>query len=388
MIIAFHNSKGGVGTTMLAAHMCELARELGLRVVAVSATTGDGLLRWYEPETPSVDFDPESSGADMDLMVIDVRSDGEPPIAPDVWVVPICERLSFENAAALSDRLRGHLIWLGNKGYAIDAVPKYLADDVEVVLAVPYSRALERATVMHRVAWNVPELARSPGARAIHASLEDILRRAHSAVGPSLEMAIERARARRQAADLLATIQRMSTEHSANAQPDTSESNAHATTPRRALTAGEVLSMAHPAPVDDLEVGLRALVEQTRAHLGHAARILDPVATALASTTAHQLVDAWLDAVHRAGHRLACGLRTAQQFADILRPGVHIADATGLCRPTVLRFAAQPGRARLGTLVRIAVASGRADLFDLRPVDSDTDDEETTMGDRRLRSVR
>jgi hypothetical protein len=63
MIIAFHNSKGGVGTTMLAAHMCELARELGLRVVAVSAAIGDGLLRWYEPETPSVDFDPESSGA-------------------------------------------------------------------------------------------------------------------------------------------------------------------------------------------------------------------------------------------------------------------------------------------------------------------------------------
>lgn len=342
----------------------------------------------HEPETPSVDFDPESSGVGMDLMVIDVRSDGEPPIAPDVWVLPICERLSFENAAELSDRLRGHLIWLGNKGYAIEAVPKYLEDDVEVALTVPYSRALERASTIRRVVWNVPELARSPGARAVQVTLDNILRCAHSAVGLTLELAIERARARRQAADLLATIQRMSTEHSANAQPETAESSSHAAPPRRVLTAGEVLSMAQPAPVDELTEGLRALVEQTRAHLGHAARILDPVASALASTTAHQLVDAWLDALHRAGHGLACGLRTAQQFADILRPGVHIADATGLCRPTVLRFAAQPGRARLGTLVRIAVASGRADLFDLRPVDGDADDEEATTGDRRLRSVR
>lgn len=388
MIIAFHNSKGGVGTTMLAAHMSELARELGLRVVVVSASGGDGLLRWYEPEPPAADFDHENSGADMDLMVIDVRSDGVPPIAPDVWVVPICERLSFENAAELSDRLRGHLIWLGNKGYAIEAVPKYLEDDVEVGPTVPYSRALERASTMRRVAWNVPELARSPGARAVRETLDIILRSAHSAVGLSLEMAIERARVRRHAADLLATIQRMSTEHSANAQPETGESSPYAAPARRALTAGEVLSMALAAPVDELAEGLRALVEQTRAHLGHAARILDPVELALASTTAHQLVDAWLEGLHRAGHTLACGLRTAQQFADVLRPGVHIADATGLCRPTVLRFAAQPGRARLGTLVRIAVASGRADLFDLRSIDVDSDDEATTASGQRLRSVR
>ncbi len=35
MIIAFHNHKGGIGTTTLAAHLCVLARELGIPVAGV-----------------------------------------------------------------------------------------------------------------------------------------------------------------------------------------------------------------------------------------------------------------------------------------------------------------------------------------------------------------
>ena len=69
---------------------------------------------------------------DYDLFVIDVQSTTAPPIEPDVWLIPICDRTSNENAAALADSLRGPMIWLGNKGRQVRDVPAYLQHDIEV----------------------------------------------------------------------------------------------------------------------------------------------------------------------------------------------------------------------------------------------------------------
>jgi cellulose biosynthesis protein BcsQ len=58
MIIAFHNFKGGVGTTTLAAHTCALARACGLSVVGVSVDTKQELPRWLAgTQIPCVEID-------------------------------------------------------------------------------------------------------------------------------------------------------------------------------------------------------------------------------------------------------------------------------------------------------------------------------------------
>jgi hypothetical protein len=62
-------------------------------------------------------------------------------------------------------------------------VPASLADQVELALPMPYSRALAQAAEDQAIMWNVPELAESAGARSLRASLLDVLRRAYRAVG-------------------------------------------------------------------------------------------------------------------------------------------------------------------------------------------------------------
>lgn len=183
MIIGFHNFKGGVGTTTLTAHTCALAKECGISVVGVSVDVKQELPRWLErTQINCIELDPEHGHTDAELIVLDVQSHTTPPLMPDVWVMPICDRLSNENAGDVSDRLRGHLIWLGNMGRQV-VVPASLADQVELALPVPYSRGLAQAAEDQAIMWIVPELAESAGARSLRASLLDVLRRAYRAVG-------------------------------------------------------------------------------------------------------------------------------------------------------------------------------------------------------------
>ena len=132
-----------------------------------------------------VELDLKHGQTDADLLVLDVQSHAVPPPIVDVWVVPICDRTSNENAADVSDRLRGHLIWLGNMGREV-VVPAALAEQVELALPMPYSRALAQAADGQAILWNVPELSESAGARSLRASLLDVLRRAYRAVGQAV----------------------------------------------------------------------------------------------------------------------------------------------------------------------------------------------------------
>ncbi len=196
MIIAFHNFKGGVGNTTLVAHTCALARACGLSVVGMSIDHKQELPRWLAgTQVDCVELDLKHGQADADLLVLDVQSHTTPPPIADVWVVPICDRLSNENAADVSDRLRGHLIWLGNMGREV-VVPAALAEHVELALPMPYSRALAQAADGQAILWNVPELAESAGARSLRASLLDVLRRAYRAVGQAVPPGLDPASSR------------------------------------------------------------------------------------------------------------------------------------------------------------------------------------------------
>ena len=192
MIIAIHNHKGGVGTTTLAAHLCALARDLGLRVAGASADPKNELPRWLDAaQIPCIELHPgewPDGAGDLDLVIVDVQSQSAPAIDPDVWVLPITDRMAEENAPALSDRLRGPVLWLPNESRRLSttALPSYLEGKVEVGPTVPYSHALEEASAQRGIIWALPELARSPGARALQTALHEVLRRSADLAGHAL----------------------------------------------------------------------------------------------------------------------------------------------------------------------------------------------------------
>lgn len=143
------------------------------------------------------------------------------------------------------------------------------------------------------------------------------------------------------------------------------------------LTAGQVLRMTEAEPQRVSDPGLDAVLSQVRAQLAHEPDPLSPNEVRLAAVTGRKTVDEWLASLARAGRELVCGLRTAQQIAERLSPRVEVGYRALLHPQTILRFKARPGRARLDTLARIAVASGRADILELQLRDS-----ERTGGDQ------
>lgn len=190
MIIAFHNAKGGVGSTTHVVHACALAQDLGIKVVGVSVNSQELPRLLASAQIPCVELDPKQETIDAELIVMDVQSHSEPPFWPNVWVLPIRDATSNRSAEVVSDRLHGPLIWLGNEGWTA-TVPAYLAEDVQLALPMPFSRAVCQAEEQQAVVWNIPELARSGGAVALRASLTDVLRRAYVAAGVPLPAALD-----------------------------------------------------------------------------------------------------------------------------------------------------------------------------------------------------
>lgn len=330
-IIAIHNKRGGTGNTMLTAHLCEVACEVGLKVVAVSIDSTAELLRWRATTpTTTADFDVNGS-VDADVIIMDVRSVEDPPLPPQVWIVPISDRLAELSAARMSDRVRGHLIWLGNMGYE-PSVPAYLTEDVELARTMPFSRALERAAVQRSIIWSVPELAESPGAKALRETLRDILVRALTAEGKTLPFAL-------QPVDVKI----------------------------KALVASLAATVDDPPPPTPMERQTAALVDVARATLAGESFTVAPDIARAVSTMAYKTVDVWLADLHRAGFELACGLTSPEALARRIGPVVAMAPTAKLGVETVLRFARTPGRARVATLVQLAVACGQSDLIRVRP---------------------
>jgi len=178
MIIAIHNTKGGVGSTTLAAHLCALARDLGWKVDAMSADPTKELHRHLDPLgirclDPESIMDREAAADDGDLLIIDVQTASSAPVEPDVWLVPVSCRLALEHATALTDRLKGEVFWVPTMSYEV-TVPSYL-EGVEVLPSVPYSRAIIKAAGQLGTVWSDADLALTPGAQALRESLTQLL---------------------------------------------------------------------------------------------------------------------------------------------------------------------------------------------------------------------
>lgn len=395
MIIAFYNHMSGLGTTIHAAHACALAQNVGLRVAGVSVDFMSDLPRWLEGrQIPCLEGDLASRASAFDLLVMDIRSPARPPITPDAWVLIVCDPASEESAAKAADRLPGHLIWLRNKGYETTIRAPHLHGSH--ARRMPFSRALARAGVFSRIIWDDPDLAKSPGAADLWQSLEDVLGYSYEARGLSLFHESVAARLRRVAAGVAATRITVEANHAglksvldlikANVEVvrtnhaglksalDSIKANVEAVrTPDVAAEPEPVQEDMVPSPgevlhqaVTVVDEGLSALIEQVRAQLRDEPSPLDYPAFKLASATGRQTVDAWLEALHRDGRELVCGHDTARELAQSLHPGRHIAYRARVHFSTIARFEQRPGRARLDTLVRIAVACDRADLLELR----------------------
>ena len=179
--IAFFNWKGGVANTTLAMHSCIYAAERGLQVAG--ATLGGmhdlrpslfrGGVAWHDAleDLPTVG----------DLLVLDVSSQAESldVLRPDLWIMPMCNRTAYENAARSVPTLVGPVLWVWSLGFAWqDDVPVHLRDRVSMSpVIIPKSRAVIENAEADLAAWGTRVGARSPGARAIQQFTEDILGR-------------------------------------------------------------------------------------------------------------------------------------------------------------------------------------------------------------------
>ena len=187
MIIAFFNQKGGVGSTTLAFHTCLRAQSRGVRVAAISIDPTQELRRRLaETPVPVIELaDDGDTGETADLYVVDVNAQTAAalPICPDVWVLPITNRRSWEQACALSDVLTGEIVWLPNlRSHDLEGcgehdlrAPAYLADTIRQTTAIPRSHAIAIVNDQGGSLWEDVSLAASPGGRALTRAIDDIL---------------------------------------------------------------------------------------------------------------------------------------------------------------------------------------------------------------------
>lgn len=184
--IAFHSTKGGVGTTSLAAHLCAVARDGGIRVAGLSLDPTGDLAQWLAPlDIPCLDgLRGEMPTADTELLVVDINTQIQDlPPEIDQFIIPIDGRMSYEHALRLSDRLPGAVLWLANHvhtpGFCVRfEIPRHLARVQQLLPGVPRSHAIAEAGAMRRLVWFTEEGARSPGALYLRSTLETVLERA------------------------------------------------------------------------------------------------------------------------------------------------------------------------------------------------------------------
>lgn len=178
-IIAFYNAKGGVHSTTYAAHTALYAAERGVRVAAATVGPSHDLrpfmsragIPWYDAleGLPTTD----------DLLILDVHSHLRcaADLRPDLWVMPMCNRTAYENAAQVMPSLVGPALWVWTAGRVYsEVVPAALRDRVSMApVVMPRSRAMAESGETWTPAWSTRIGARSPGARTMQALAMDVL---------------------------------------------------------------------------------------------------------------------------------------------------------------------------------------------------------------------
>lgn len=179
--IGFFNWKGGVATTTLSVHTCIYAAERGLQVAGASLgqlhDLRPALFRGGLPWHDALEELPTAG----DLLVLDVSSQADclDVLRPDLWVMPMCNRTAYENAARSVSTLVGPVLWVWSRGDAWrDDVPAHLQDRVSrSPVTIPASRAVAENAEVDLAAWGTKKGARSPGARALQQFADDVLGR-------------------------------------------------------------------------------------------------------------------------------------------------------------------------------------------------------------------
>jgi hypothetical protein len=120
--IAFYSPTSGAGTTTLAAFACIVAADATLDITGASLDAKRDLMRWLvnyqgiawiDASTPSMARTIECE----ELVVFDVSSASRcmDVLRPDLWVMPISDRASYEAAAEIAPSLTGPILWVWNK---------------------------------------------------------------------------------------------------------------------------------------------------------------------------------------------------------------------------------------------------------------------------------
>ncbi|MBL9106476.1 MAG: hypothetical protein JNL82_36470 [Myxococcales bacterium] len=184
--IAFHNFRGGAGSTTYASNATIYAAERGLQ--AIGATLGF-----------RHDFGHHLAHADVpwcdgivglphvgDLLVLDVHSHCKliDVVRPDLWVMPITDRIAVDHAVRILPQLAGPILWVPTKGFRDPQVPEEWAERVAVSPPIPRSEVFSHSYVSQRPVWVTHP--RSAVAAAMKRLFRDMLARVglHASVRP------------------------------------------------------------------------------------------------------------------------------------------------------------------------------------------------------------
>lgn len=350
MIIAFYNDDDR--TSGLVAHACVLLAETGYSVAGVMSEHVRPLLTRYLAQTNIPVLDASSAAAGVyDLRIIDLWSDDTPPLTPDVWILPTT-RVSLARAIDATDRIADRVILLGIDGFVVrhSDLPDHLFPGVHIAQTLPFSRALDHAWRERAIAWDNPRQASSPGAAGLRDTLAALL---EHALHP-------------QPWDFFRVEDWVRTE-STMAGPDVTAASTVQATDEPKAPAAAVAALPAPAPERQLsDPGLAALLDRTRSLLAAATSTQSPSEEKLARSTGSKTVAEWLVSLARTDRELVCGAARAEQIVREILPKAATAEKAGIHLSTLKRLLAQPDRARMATLMRLAVVAGRVDLFEVR----------------------
>ena len=186
--IAFFNTKGGVGSTMLAGCSTIFATEAGVDVVGASLDPRRDLRRWMDhQDIPWIDAITDVPQPDLehrDLLVLDVHAGTTSldVIRPNLWVVPMDSQMAYEHAVRSAPMRHGPELWvwsnvLGDGVDLPDSVPPYRRTVPEHLTP----RVEFAPQIIHRDPWMAAladefRLPRGEGpARVLHQFMQGLL---------------------------------------------------------------------------------------------------------------------------------------------------------------------------------------------------------------------
>lgn len=154
-IVAFHNFRGGVGSTTFASNATIYAAERGLQVIGATLgfrhDLGHHLAHADVPWCDGISGLPDTA----DLLVLDVHSHCKliDVVRPDLWVMPITDRTAVDHAVRILPQLAGQILWVPTKGFRAVRVPEHLTERVSVSPPIPRSEVFLESYIAQRPVW-------------------------------------------------------------------------------------------------------------------------------------------------------------------------------------------------------------------------------------------